>query len=81
MVKCINCGIQLNDAGDPIRDYQALEKENKQLREGGWKPLKEDVQMANIALDALKNNPWPTPDIRWEVIEHWLKQIIKAGES
>lgn len=46
----------------------------------GYRFGKQDIQMTQFALSLLKNNPWPTSDTRWRMVETWLSDLSRLAQ-
>ena len=68
--------------------WDSVQAENQRLKEAAPAPDDElarlndyDRGCAWVLHKMLRDNPWPSGNPRWQLLEHWSGEIIKRTES
>ena len=72
--KLIKCGEWDGERLKKIIELQAELAKSVPLDSG-------DIAMARNLEMLLKNNPYPYPDTRWQVVEVWVEQILRRTKE
>ena len=61
-------------------DRLVIERDHPAERGKGMVPVSA-IHLAGFALKQLQNNPWPTANPTWSIVEAWLADLVKLSAA